>query len=245
MEQKYEDLLEYYQELFPVEESRVDFIEALAREIPADHVPRLLELGCSAGTTALALARRGLELTGIDRSEDLIRSASRRGKGNNPRFFCMDMRDCHTYFPSASFDMILCLGDSLAYLDSQDEARTLFRHIYELLVPGGIFIFELVNYDKVLQGALKELPLLASPRVRYTRSYGKLFNSRIRYTASLRAFNGYPLFIEEHLLYPLRQSELAELLGETCFSGSALYQDFAKTPLCGESLKLVGSAQKR
>jgi hypothetical protein len=108
-----------------------------------------------------------------------------------------------------------------------------------------MFIFELINYDKVLQGALKELPPLASPRVRYTRSYGGLFNNRIRYTASLRAFNGYPLFIEEHLLYPLRQSELAELLGENRFSGGALYQDFAKTPLGGDSLKLVGSAQKR
>jgi SAM-dependent methyltransferase len=156
----------------------------------------------------------------------------------------MDMRDCSVYFPTASFDLILCLGDNLACLDSQDEARSLFRQIHELLVPGGMFIFELINYDKVLQGVLTELPPLASKRVRYTRSYGKLFNSRIRYTASLRAFNGYPLFIEEHLLYPLRQSELAELLGENRFSGSALYQDFAKTPLCGDSLKLVGSAVK-
>jgi SAM-dependent methyltransferase len=154
----------------------------------------------------------------------------------------MDMRNCHIYFPPASFDVILCLGDNLPHLSGREEVQALFRYIRELLTPGGVFVFELVNYDRVLEGGLAELPPLTSKRVRYTRNYDVLEDSRVRYTASLRSFNGYPLFVEEYLLYPLGQKELAGLLGENRFSGNALYQDFEKTPLSGDSLKLVGSA---
>jgi SAM-dependent methyltransferase len=249
MEKKYEDLLEYYLELFPVEEVRIRFIEALAWESPAvraGRIPRILDMGCSAGITALALARRGLSLTGIDHRETLIRSATRRTGGiqNNPRFFCMDMWDCRAYFSPASFDMILCLRDEFPLLGGREEACSLFRQIHELLAPGGIFVFELANYDRVLEEGLTELPPLKSLRVRYTRSYAVLGTNRVRLTASLRSFNGYPLFIEEHHLYPLGREELTGLLEENRFSENVLYQDFERTPLSADSLRLVGSSVK-
>jgi SAM-dependent methyltransferase len=249
MEKKYEDILEYYLELFPLEEARIRFIEALAWESPAvrtGRIPRILDMGCSAGITALALAQRGLNLTGIDHRKTLIHSAARRAGRiqNSPRFFCMDMRDCLTYFSPVSFDVILCLRDEFPLLGSREEVCSLFRQIHKLLAPGGIFIFELANYDRVLEEGLTELPPLTSLRVRYTRSYAVLGENCVRLTTSLRSFNGYPIFIEEYLLYPLGQGELTGLLGENCFSESVLYQDFKRTPLSTDSFRLVGSSIK-
>ncbi|MDR2078417.1 MAG: methyltransferase domain-containing protein, partial [Treponema sp.] len=91
----YDDLLEYYDELFPVEKKRIDFIESLAalKSGGSESRPlRVLDIGCATGSTALHLARRGMDLVGIDCNETMIQSANRRTHDpkSNARFFCMD-----------------------------------------------------------------------------------------------------------------------------------------------------------
>ena len=74
MKNSYDDLLEYYDELFPVEKKRIDFIESLSGLKSL----RVLDMGCATGATALYLARRGMDLVGIDCNETMIQSANRR-----------------------------------------------------------------------------------------------------------------------------------------------------------------------
>jgi len=83
-----------------------------------DHLPpppaRLLDMPCGAGRHALALARAGYQVTGIDISADAIVRASDAAKGEGLE---IDFRrgDMTKLAPDGAFDGLVCLGNSLAY----------------------------------------------------------------------------------------------------------------------------------
>ncbi|AEF84223.1 putative methyltransferase type 11 [Treponema primitia ZAS-2] len=246
MKNRYEDLLEYYDELFPVEKKRMEFIEFLTKNLDPSRPFRVLDIGCATGTTALYLARQGMDLVGIDVNETMIQSANRRNREpkSNARFFCMDMRACRSYFPAASFDMILCLGNSLACLNSKGEIDSLFRQVRELLVQDGVFVFELLNYDRIVVGKSGEIPPKETVRVNLTQRYNTIPDGHIRLSTAVLSLNGYPVFSEDTLLYPVGSRELSSLLRNAPLSGEPFYRDFDKNPLSREAVTLVGTARK-
>src|SRR5215218_1037002 len=56
---------------------------------------RVLDVGCGPGRHALALARRGIDVVGVDLSEDFVALAREAAKGEGPeaRFEVGDVRD--------------------------------------------------------------------------------------------------------------------------------------------------------
>lgn len=70
---------------------------------------RVLDVGCGPGRHALALARLGLEVVGVDRSIDFIalaRDAARLGGLDGARFVCGDVRALPL---TGGFDALVCL----------------------------------------------------------------------------------------------------------------------------------------
>lgn len=71
---------------------------------------RALDLCCGTGDVAFALARRGVEVTGLDFSEAMLRVARKRAEANpkserqNPNFQSGDAQEIP--FPDASFDIV-------------------------------------------------------------------------------------------------------------------------------------------
>jgi len=65
---------------------------------------RALDLCCGTGDLALALARRGATVTGLDFSGPMLAVATRRRRGPNPEFLQGDA--LHLPFPDDSFDIV-------------------------------------------------------------------------------------------------------------------------------------------
>jgi SAM-dependent methyltransferase len=248
----YDGLLEYYDELFPVDPKCAAFILSLAENYkrggqnadPCFRPPRLLEIGCAAGITALYLARHGMDLVGIDANEVMIRSANRRNHEpkSNARFFCMDMLKSASYFPAGSFDMVLCMEDNLACLNDPEAIRSFLRQIHGLLADKGVFIFELINYDWVLDEHIEALPPIKTVRVSYIQKYIHGPGGRLSLKSSVLAANGYPVFSEEKPLYPISAGELEKALGAAGFGEKRFYSDFEGSPWERSSMRLIGTA---
>jgi 2-polyprenyl-3-methyl-5-hydroxy-6-metoxy-1,4-benzoquinol methylase len=244
----YDGLLEYYDELFPVDQRRLNFILSQAEnyknrgQAAGLRPPRILEIGCAAGITAMSLARQGMDLVGIDANETMIRSANRRNHEpkSNARFFCMDMLSSASYFPPGSFDMVLCLEDNLAYLEDPELIRSFLGRIHGLLADQGVFICELINYDWVLDEYVEALPLITTVRASYMQKYLRRPGGRLCLVSSVLAANGYPVFSEERPLYPLGSGELGEALDAAGFGEKRFYGDFEESPLERGSLRLIG-----
>lgn len=249
METLYDNLLEYYDEIFPVDQERITFMEELARRIrPANadknYRATVLEIGCATGTFAITLMRRGMDVTGIDLNSAMIQSACRRNPEprTNARFFCMNMLDIGGTFAHGRFDLALCLGNTLVHLDGPDQIRSFLRQARDLLRPGGAFVFQTVNYAKVLADDVMRLPAIETARARFEREYRRRDDGRLSFEATIFASNGQPVFRDRVALYPATPNELSDLVKEAGLKRLDLFEDFSGDTLKGGSLGVVGVA---
>ncbi|MFV1958603.1 MAG: class I SAM-dependent methyltransferase [Planctomycetota bacterium] len=109
---------------------------------------QVLDVACGAGRYARAMARRGVRVTGVDLSEDLLESAREQSPGipGAPTYIRWDIRD----LPFRSqFDGAVSLFTSFGYFeDPADDAR-LMRGVYRSLRPGGRFLVDYLNTPRV------------------------------------------------------------------------------------------------
>ena len=128
-------------------EATVDFYyEILKRE---GLEPRTcVDLACGTGSVTAILARRGLEVLGVDLSEEMLTVAQQKAAEleNPPRFVCQPLQEL--YLPRG-VDMAVCALDSLDYITDPADCKEAIRRIYKALNPGGIFIFDVNTPDKL------------------------------------------------------------------------------------------------
>ncbi len=243
----YNVLLEYYDELFPVESSRLDFVEDLCEATEVDRSQcAILDIGCATGAFALSLARRGFNITGIDLDPGMIQSACRRNSGSltNARFFTMDMRDVSSHFKHGGYSIITCLGNTLAHLGSSEEIVTFLGHLRDLLLPNGIFAFQLVNFDYLRAAGLNELPPIISPRARFERHYTPLEGGLLSFETTLYSSSDQKVMSNQVPLYPIGINEMKASLGAAGFGELELYADFSNAPFQSDSLGVVGATRR-
>lgn len=107
-----------------------DEIDRLIKYIPAQ-VQTLMDVGCAFGRDCLAFKKRGLSITGIDMSAELLK----RAKEQMPHieFMQMDVRDLN--FSDHSFGAIWC-NAVLLHLNDSDLVKAL-HELRRVLVEGG------------------------------------------------------------------------------------------------------------
>ncbi|MEZ4756037.1 MAG: methyltransferase domain-containing protein [Flavobacteriales bacterium] len=106
---------------------------------------RLLDLACGRGRHALHFANAGLDVTGVDLSEESLVEA--RSTVPLAQFRVHDIREP---YPGPAFPYITCLFTSLGYTtDPADDLRVL-QAASDSLAPGGRFVLDVMNTDHVL-----------------------------------------------------------------------------------------------
>jgi SAM-dependent methyltransferase len=122
-------------------ENQVDFI---IKTLQLNGNERILDLACGYGRHALAFARRGYAVTGVDITRDYIDDATKHAPPN-AQFICADIRD--TNFNSA-FDVVLSLADgAIGYLETDEENLKIFDVIAKALKPGGRHFMDVCNAE--------------------------------------------------------------------------------------------------
>lgn len=94
---------------------------------------RILDAGCGGGRNALAMARYGAEVVGVDLSEEGLHDARRRAAGMpGVSFLSASLRELP--FADAHFDMVWCSG---VLMHTVDPPRVL-DELARVLKPGGL-----------------------------------------------------------------------------------------------------------
>jgi SAM-dependent methyltransferase len=97
---------------------------------------RVLDLGCGPGRHALALARRGIHVVGIDHSEEFVALAREQAAKEKltAEFRVEDVRDLDAH---DQFDAVICLCQGGFGLLGGREDTALIRRFATALKPGG------------------------------------------------------------------------------------------------------------
>jgi SAM-dependent methyltransferase len=125
-------------------EKQVDF---LARTLPLQGSERILDLACGYGRHALALARRGHTVVGIDQTPAYVQAATSAAQTEhlNATFHCMDIRDVNDV---KAFDIVLSMADgAVGYLETDEENLKIFDVVARALKPGGIHFLNVCNAE--------------------------------------------------------------------------------------------------
>jgi SAM-dependent methyltransferase len=133
------DLPELYDALFPAK-AHVSFYVDLARQ----QAGPVLELACGTGQLAVPIALDGHLTMGIDRSTNMLNSATRRAASVNAavEFVQDDMRN---FAVGRQFSLIFVARNSLMHLLSIEDLLAAFKGVKRHLAPGGIFAFDIFN----------------------------------------------------------------------------------------------------
>ncbi len=132
----------FSEQRFAMAEEEVSKIIALV----GFHGGVVLDLCCGPGRHAVALAKRGCSVTGVDRSKFLLQKAEERAKAEGVRveFIQEDMRN---FSRVTAYDLALNVFTSFGYFNDREDDIKVLRNIHASLKPAGVCLFEMMSKE--------------------------------------------------------------------------------------------------
>ena len=138
----YSVFAEFYDSLTPNVgyPQRADYYLELLKKL--NHAAGLtLDLACGTGSFTIELAKRGIDVYGIDSSPAMLSVAQQKAaeEGLNLLFLCQKMQDIDLY---GTVDTVFCTLDSINHLTKESEVQRTFQKVSLFMNPGGYFLFD-------------------------------------------------------------------------------------------------------
>lgn len=115
--------------------------------------PKIIcDLGCGTGKMCEIFAKEGIQMIGIDNSEEMLMVARENAmdKELDILYLCQDMSEFELY---GTVDVIYSACDSLNYVLEEEDVLATFRWVNNYLEKDGVFIFDIntpYKYKEVL-----------------------------------------------------------------------------------------------
>lgn len=234
-----QNLVEYYDELYPVSEAQKKFYDAISLEYQKP--VRFLRTSCGAGLFEHLLARDGPDVTGIEYFPELLRSANlrRRNQLMAIRFFQMSELDMARFLGKGFYNILSNLSNRIIFIHDRTLLRKFFFDARQLLCENGKLILELYNYDKFNQSGML-LPVRESLRAKMTTKLDASDDGLWTVNQTIETGSGriLPVMENEAVFLP-KPAEIEAYAKEAGFTTVSLYSDFEKTPFTGKEDNLI------
>lgn len=127
----------------------------IAKELPPEHFPKILDLGCGRGRHSFALAERGYNVTGIDLSPAAIKKARKTADERGIDQISFHIRDMREPLPE-TFRAVVNLFTTFGYFLDDGENLKVLKAVHLMLEPGGRFMIDFLNAHKVRDSLVPE-----------------------------------------------------------------------------------------
>lgn len=108
----------------------------------------VLDLCCGPGRHSVEFAKRGLDVTGVDRTQFLLDRARERAAESNVNVEWV-LEDMRNFRRESAFDLVCSMFTSFGYFENPDEDLKVLRNIRESLRPGGIFVLRTLGKERL------------------------------------------------------------------------------------------------
>ena len=102
----------------------------------------VLDLCCGPGRHSIALAKKGLAVTGVDRSPFLLAKAVTRAEEQNVEVEWVE-EDMRYFARREAFDLVLNMFTSFGYFDNKEDDLKVLQNIHQSLRPSGICLLDI------------------------------------------------------------------------------------------------------
>ena len=238
----YSSISKAYDSIFPFNPVQLEFVESCFNGTVVGK--RIIDAGCGTGSLAIMLARRSARVSGFDSDEKMIGLADeKRPQALDLKFKVGDLiRELENYGKNR-YDVVLCFGNTLVHLESMSMIEQFVKNAYYILKPGGKLLIQIVNYDRILDDNVKELPAIETPDHIFGRKYTLAPDGHIDFKTVLTNKKSGEELTNNVLLLPVRRSSLESLAGKY-FSKVDCFGDFKRNEWNNSSFHLVIKAEK-
>ncbi len=217
-----------------------DDVAAILNSVRPSAGAPILDMGCGPGAHAIAFARNGFRVTGMDTSRrllDLARDAARRERVT-VEWVEADMR---TFRRPSSFDLACSLYSSFGFFDDRQNRRIL-EHAHASLAPGGALVLDVIGREVAVTRWQEQRRHEVEGVVYVERSWGEADWSRLVSDWSVIRAGVRSEFRVTQRLYS--GAELQELLRSVGFAEVRITGSLdGETPYDESALRLVSVAR--
>ncbi len=238
----YSSIAAYYSEIFPFNPSQITLMEEMMGNLQGKTI---LDVGCASGELAFHLAQLGAKVTAIDLNKSLLAAAKEKRSHENVTYMWANMLHIARLFGRAKFDGVVCFGNTLVHLMNPMQMRDFFSGVLTVLKPGGKFMLQILNYDKIFAERPDNLPLIETPALRFERNYVYEQGTReINFLTSLTLKQTGEVIDNQTELLGLGSADLTLLMDVAGLKEITLYGGFDGSQFTKDTLPLVISASK-
>jgi SAM-dependent methyltransferase len=185
---------------------------------------KALDLGCGSGFQSIALAELGFKVLAIDLCGALLDELRGRSAGRHVDVIQGDMLDSRIYADKGPFEITVCMGDTLAHLQTVEDVSALFKDVYRSLEPGGKLALTFRDLTAELKGVDRIIPVksdddkLMATFLEYENKYVNVHDMIF-----VRRNSGWELEKSVYRKLRLGKEQVEELLLNTGFNISSTY----------------------
>jgi SAM-dependent methyltransferase len=120
-------------------DAECDLIEKILKDYGKKPVQSILDLGCGTGNHSIRLAKRGYQVTGVDRSKDMLKIARTKSlqNGLKCKFIQSDLKE---FSDNKKYDIVIMMFAVLGYQIGNEDVQQALITVKKHLKKGGIFI---------------------------------------------------------------------------------------------------------
>ncbi|WP_025784813.1 class I SAM-dependent methyltransferase [Sporosarcina sp. D27] len=191
---------------------------------------KILDVACGTGILSVLLAERGADVTGIDLSEEMLAVAVSRANERFPslKFSQQAMQRLDV---SGRYDAAVIPIDSLNYLENELEVTQTFISIHDVLLPGGLLLFDVHSTFKTDELFMESPFTYVSDNISYiweTEEGEEPHSVQSELAFFVREEDGrYSRFDEVHYQRTFPIMKYVELLEQTGFTVERIFADWS------------------
>ena len=144
MPRMFDRIAHVYDLVYDYKTEDIEFYQDLAKKAGSP----VLELACGTGRILIPIAREGVEITGIDLTENMLKVLKKKLSKENERTRknAEIMKGNMVDFRLGKFNMI-CLPFTSFFVLNKAEQKKCLKNVYDHLNPKGVFAMDAFNFD--------------------------------------------------------------------------------------------------
>ncbi len=177
-----------------------------------------LDVGCGGGWFTRAFTKHGYQMTGLDKSAEMLDFAQEQAFKTGARGEYL-LGDITCFKTPKKFDFVTAINDCVNYIPKQ-KLKAAFKNVYNALNKGGVFLFDISSERKFLEKIANTVSVDDRDDVTYM-SFNKSEEDGVTMEVTLfakRADGAYDRLDETHRQYRYSKTEIFAALEKAGFT---------------------------
>ena len=226
-----QNLVSMWREFIDWEKRRAGEDNFLVNQFHTRNVKKVFDASLGDGCDSIYLLKQEFDVTSNEIDKVFLDKALENAKVENVelKVTSLDWRKLDTGLAEASFDAVICLGNSLTYLFTEKDQLETLRQFKRILRNGGVLIIDERNYQYILDNREKILQGDFQYSGKYVycgdKVHGKpveISDERVKmeYTDERTGKKGYLV------LFPFKRGEVKNLLAKSGLASIEQFSDY-------------------